>query len=290
MGSFYGVCAVTQRPIRHGENVYMFIIKKNVSFDGNFDIRPTYSSVYWRIASLPIKAKYNDYGFIEDITDEGLANLASFNNNYPIFKDVNDLESISLFFRGKTDSKHFGEFAYMFVHEDVITKASNYPVFNKDEAKIAYDHLISNINEANSKDQVFILTKDGTKSSMTHRELLLMMDGYDQEVYEVIDSYSYDKRFFFHELFSTFSVSRSSSKMVNLWKNFDPKDELSSFNDSYILGVVCYLMSQTRKQVQPQVGFGSQSLNDSEAYNIIVDVLKDFVHNPYGPNDEDEDE
>lgn len=268
----------------------MFIIKKNVSFDGNFDIRPTYSSVYWRIASLPIKAKYNDYGFIEDITDEGLANLASFNNNYPIFKDVNDLASISLFFRGETDSKHFGEFAYMFVHEDVITKASNYPVFNKDEAKTAYDQLIATINEANSKDQVFILTKDGTKSSMTHRELLLMMDGYDQEVYEVIDSYSYDKRFFFHELFSTFSVSLSSSKMVDLWKTFDPKDELSSFNDSYILGVVCYLMSQTRKQVQPQVGFGSQSLNDSEAYNIIVDVLKDFVHNPYGPNDEDEDE
>jgi len=66
MGCFYGVCAVTQRPIQNGDDVYCLFIK-NINLDNKIDITPSYTGSNWKISEFPIKAKYHDNGFIAKI-------------------------------------------------------------------------------------------------------------------------------------------------------------------------------------------------------------------------------
>ena len=36
-------------------------------------------------------------------------------------------------------------------------------------------------------------------------------------------------------------------------------------------------MYGTRKEIKPQIGFGSQDYNDDNEYDIVIDVLKNFI-------------
>ncbi len=69
MGCFNGTCAVTQLPIRSGDKVRLFFIAKH---EHQFDMGPALfgPSDLWKLFSLPLLGEYNDYGSIEDFTED----------------------------------------------------------------------------------------------------------------------------------------------------------------------------------------------------------------------------
>lgn len=61
MGSFAFTCCISDMPIEYGENVRWFLLAEN-PFRDNL---PVYMSDLWFPRSIPVRAKYNDYGSIE---------------------------------------------------------------------------------------------------------------------------------------------------------------------------------------------------------------------------------
>jgi hypothetical protein len=70
MGSFDFTCAVSDLPIRCGDPVRIFLLTSNP-----YGERPCYTTDVWFPRTWPIRAKYNDYGGVEDYGDEHLQKL-----------------------------------------------------------------------------------------------------------------------------------------------------------------------------------------------------------------------
>ena len=69
MGCWNGTCGITQMAILWNEPVVGFLIRKN--FGGWSANGHCYSTDLWSPYSLPIEGKYNDYGTMEDVDEQG---------------------------------------------------------------------------------------------------------------------------------------------------------------------------------------------------------------------------
>lgn len=67
MGSFSYTCAISGFPIQGGDEVRVYLLTQNPYRD-----RPCYMHGIWFPRTFPLKAKYNDYGTVEDV-EEGPA-------------------------------------------------------------------------------------------------------------------------------------------------------------------------------------------------------------------------
>lgn len=82
MGCFNVTCAVSHMPIKHGDDVVFLILEKShkgARGEGSLGIYPT---DFWTPHMLPVYAKYNDYGSIEDWQDSELPILDFIVKNY----------------------------------------------------------------------------------------------------------------------------------------------------------------------------------------------------------------
>lgn len=61
MGSFSRTCAVSALPIEAGDKIRVVLLNEN-----------PYGESRWSVRSVPFRAKYNDYGGIEDYDDKGI--------------------------------------------------------------------------------------------------------------------------------------------------------------------------------------------------------------------------
>lgn len=124
MGCFNGTCAVTQLPIRSGDKVRLFFIVKH---ENQFYLGPNLFSPsdLWKLFSLPLLGEYNDYGSIENftedkITDYTLKLLAAY-----VFPVPNRMG-------GTFDKNNFTwEDALSFAHDEGLF-VSDYPVGSKE--------------------------------------------------------------------------------------------------------------------------------------------------------------
>lgn len=71
MGSFASTCSISGLPIEGGDPVRAFLITEN-PYDDNLYCG---MSDLWFLRTLPVKAKYNDYGSIEDVEEGPLKDL-----------------------------------------------------------------------------------------------------------------------------------------------------------------------------------------------------------------------
>lgn len=68
MGSFNATCIVSNLPIEAGDPVrFLALARSKYHPDGNDHV--CYVSGRWHIHGVPLKAKYNDYGVVEDLED-----------------------------------------------------------------------------------------------------------------------------------------------------------------------------------------------------------------------------
>jgi hypothetical protein len=67
MGCWNGTCMVSNLPIMAGDKVVAFLISQPPFFDVGAPTREHGPSIFWRPISPPIRAEYNDYGYIENI-------------------------------------------------------------------------------------------------------------------------------------------------------------------------------------------------------------------------------
>ena len=127
MGCWNGTCALTNLPIREGEEVYLYILKKNDYFKlesvGGGICYPT------EIAhphTLPLLGTYNDYGAVENIKNDSLtkAVLKSLNYDKSILQLQNDMHENH---RGDENAKAckvtpFRKFCYVIMHKWAVEK------------------------------------------------------------------------------------------------------------------------------------------------------------------------
>jgi hypothetical protein len=70
MGCWNKTCGLTNLPIIHGQPVAVLMIKQN---DHNDPCKPSasacYTDTFWRPFGLPIRAVYNDYGWMEEVQE-----------------------------------------------------------------------------------------------------------------------------------------------------------------------------------------------------------------------------
>jgi hypothetical protein len=83
VGCWNGTCALTNLPILHGDDVLLILIQQGKHWDPNQPTEsPCYNTTFWEPVGLPITAKYNDYGWIEDVVPSPMTDLllAEINN------------------------------------------------------------------------------------------------------------------------------------------------------------------------------------------------------------------
>lgn len=270
MSRYYGVCAVTQRPIKENENVFFVVIKRNNHSD-NKDVRPSYVGSFWKIISMPLKAKYNGDGFIKDIHLDSIKDYEIFCNRYKL----GNLENFELITRGRSDNKKAeGQYAFMLVHADVISAAEKYPEFDKQFANRIWKMFKeSTINAGKEAVKGFSLDKEKQEQM---RKILIQHSGYPEEIHSVllkaVENSNVEN--FLYTMLGCYDFSvRSETLSI-----FDELEDIDSFDfeSIYNLGVISHIMKNARKLIQPQAGFGSQEYNDSKSYNVIIDVLKNI--------------
>jgi len=256
MGSFYGVCAVTQRPIQNGDDVYCLFIK-NINLDNKIDITPSYTGSNWKISEFPIKAKYHDNGFIAKIHTD-------YEKNFNVLFDGNTIKEVHNYFRNekllKNKNYKYGDYAYILVYSDVIKFSEKYIEFKKEKAKENWDFFkeLCLLNESPEK------------------EFMMKWSQYSDE-FEKMMNKAYDSENgadFAYTMIGALTRSLGSSNGANI--EFESAQN-ASFQEVYELGIILHLMYGTRKEIKPQVGFGSQDYNDDNEYDIVIDVLKNFI-------------
>lgn len=82
MGSFNVTCAISHIPIKHGDDVVFLILEKSVDRSRGEGALGCYPTHFWTPYMLPVYAKYNDYGSIEDWQDSELPVLDFIVKNY----------------------------------------------------------------------------------------------------------------------------------------------------------------------------------------------------------------
>lgn len=168
MGSWNGTCGITQLPILRGDKVVVFPIMKNeYAYDkGGGVVR---SDNYFVPITVPFEGKYDDYGKVEDITDD---NNLSFNHlSYILGGKIENMknsnENIDELVKN-IERGNFEDVGFMLVHDkvyrDIIIEMGNRRTIRKSPSNTietlrercnreAFE-LVENIR----KDETFIYT------------------------------------------------------------------------------------------------------------------------------------
>ena len=89
MGCFNVTCAISHMPIKHGDDVVFLILEKSKDGFRGEGALGGYPTHFWTPYMLPVYAKYNDYGSIENWQDSELPVLDFIVKNYKknLFED-----------------------------------------------------------------------------------------------------------------------------------------------------------------------------------------------------------
>lgn len=89
MGCFNVTCAISHMPIKHGDDVVFLILEKSKDGFRGEGALGCYPTHFWTPYMLPVYAKYNDYGSIENWQDSELPVLDFIVKNYKenLFED-----------------------------------------------------------------------------------------------------------------------------------------------------------------------------------------------------------
>lgn len=74
MGCWNGTCGFTNLPILSGEDVVLLLLARDKFFKAdNPNDNRCYANSWWEVLGFPVYAKYNDYGWIEDVQENALS-------------------------------------------------------------------------------------------------------------------------------------------------------------------------------------------------------------------------
>jgi hypothetical protein len=169
MGSWNGTCLVSNLPIFAGDPVVMFPITQYHFYKPEKADRAGYCYAYeaWELLGLPFEGAYNDYGFIEGVTNPDMMNLTfdyirgcliekelgeNQYHDHEVKKDKLDLGTFGTWTHGgrlqvKNEMGHYKDcldntcVSYFMVHKRVfdLLAAESYWMYSFNKATVAAD-------------------------------------------------------------------------------------------------------------------------------------------------------
>lgn len=299
MGSWNGTCGVSNLPIQHGDKVVMLPIAQAMHYNPD---RPSQSAchntTFWEPIGFPVRAKYNDYGWIEKIEDNSFTewNLAWIRDNliereigenthhdHAVKRDNISWESLGEIFHGdrlwlKSHNhrrKHRCGF-FMLFRQDLYDLLSTKTVFESYSPKsVDYRGDLALIEDT--------LREDLGESSQRADRYTVDSTGMSEEAVEALNALS---RFDDYELRDKYRPHQPLLK----YRNTNPDSEEAFVKEFSRLRLFDIAMSDLRKHYTPMTGAGSQSTGFETHKLLAAEVLKIAEEGcrPYEEDEEDE--
>lgn len=311
MGCWNQTCGLTQLPIHAGDEVVLFILHKN---EFNNDSNSfCYSTDLWKPLFYPVYGKYNDYGGIEDITnDDGV--LTNF------FKSM--VEDGDITFKPHRMEKWETTDQYKVIPNDLETLINN--LINEDDSIItnkAYNgnhvpfgiimfhkHVYESVLDSLGCRIPYNKPYDYSDFLETKVNSLFCQQNEIDDVVEDEKLVIFKKMIKLHNIVNSFfEGSMESNLNRSLLKFYFEKLKVSSCHlhddkiKNYLINyrLICSVMSLTRKLWTPQAGQGSQDSEYAlhrviwESSNAVIDNFKkqmydDTEDDEYFGDDEEE--
>lgn len=295
MGCWNGTCMLTNTPVFHGDEVYMFLLQQKKIVE---DINLCYPNGFWEPLPFYIEGEYNDYGAVEDHHGPLIPTILTHIHRYLIEMEVGDNEFHDIAVKKEEfnlevlhDADHenrlfiksplFGEpyrMKHVIIRKNVLDSllqryVIEYTEYNREMQEITYHTL------------TFNEIVDIAKSFLSE---IKAMDKDDWKRYDILEC---GKNLFCKYLPREVRYSGMSPQILLIEAINDNNDELA-YAIMYQLCVFTWLstfMSAGRRIWSPQSGAGSQD-QETKAQELLAHLILEeskIIHDRWDEDDED---